>query len=475
MRAEYLRKSVDGHALLPFVYCYPPRTAYIEDEAPRDLRAVWSQDAERDRDLNVYVHIPFCRYRCSFCNLYTVTTPTPDGELFENYCAAIERDLAFLAPSLSGRRVRSVFIGGGTPFAIGVDRLVRLLAALAQTFPDLADTAEEVSVEASPDTVLEVGDSLRKLVEAGVNRVSIGAQSFDARELQQAGRARAGPEVIQASLNRLRAAGVSNIGIDLIVGLEGQTQDSLMRSLDRVTDFLPETVSLYPLSPRRGTRLGRNLEPILASHRTLTGRIEAASSRLLGSGYERQTSVQFKLPGRGGLLQKSLYFSGVSVLGLGSGARSYTATVDYLTGGGSARNREGLSSYLEGAGAAGARTGVRITADEAERRTIILGLHDLDLDSLPRGTDGSVKEPYDSVFKTCVRLGLMKRDGRRLKLTERGFLHRDVICWSLFSETALQRHSSRGAEYADLQRYVPVLSDRRSREAAPNATAETVL
>lgn len=457
MRAEYLRKWVGDHMALPFVYCYPPRTSYIEEEAPLDLRAVWERDSEHGGDLNIYIHIPFCRYKCSFCNLYTVTATRADSDLFRGYVSAVERDLRFLAPSLSGRRVRSVFIGGGTPFAIGVDLLVELLSGLVDVFPDLPATAEEISVEASPDSVLAFRDRLDMLVAAGVNRVSIGAQSFDAGELQEAGRADAGPEVIVDSLHHLRAASVRNIGVDLIVGLGGQTDASLMRSLDQLADFLPETISIYPISPRRGTRLGRNLASFPPDNRALFERLEAASKRLRDAGYERETSVQFKLPGRGGLLHKSLYFGGVSVLGLGSGARSYTATVDYLTGGGSPRNRAGLAAYLQlGTGGTRASTGVRITPEEAERRAIILGLHDLDLDRLPRGTDGSVSEPYGSVFKACIELGLIERCGRRLKLTEKGYLHREIICWSLFSERALQRHSARGVEYADAQRYVSV-------------------
>lgn len=458
MRPDYLQKSVRDRTIPPFVYCYPPRTSYIEEEAPLDLRAVWERDSGRGGDLNIYIHIPFCRYRCSFCNLFTVTATAADSDLFRAYVSAVARDLRFLAPSLSGRRVRSVFIGGGTPFAIGVDLLVELLSGLVEVFPDLPATAEEISVEASPDSVLAVGDGLDALLAAGVNRVSIGAQSFDAGELRRAGRGHAaGPDVIVDSLHRLRSAGVGNISVDLIVGLEGQTDASLMQSLDRLEGFLPETVSIYAINPRRGTRLGRNLASFQPGDRALFERLKAVGASLRESGYERETSVQFKLPGRGGLLQKRLYFSGVSVLGLGSGARSYTATVDYLTGGGSARNRVGLAAYLQpGMGGTRASTGVRVTPDEAERRAIILGLHDLNLDRLPKGTDGSVREPYSSVFRTCIELGLIERCGRRLKLTEKGYLHRDIICWSLFSDRALQRHSARGVEYADAQRYVSV-------------------
>ncbi len=449
---------MEGQDILPFVYCYPPRTSYVEAEAPLDLMKVWALDAEAGTDLNVYVHIPFCRYRCAFCGLYNVTTRATETELHRSYVASLRADLQHLAPSLRGRRVRTVFIGGGTPLAIGTERLVELLAHLAEIFPDLSRTVEEVSVEASPDSVLAAADQLPDLVAAGVNRVSVGIQSFDPEELRRAGRASAGPAVIADSLRLLRSAGVRNIGTDLIVGLENQSDASMERSLDQLLTFRPETVSLYLINPRLGTGLGRRsaAEPQPRSEAgALYDRLEAASVRLLAAGYERETSVQFKLPGRGGLLQKRLYFDGLSVLGLGSGARSHTATVDYLTGGGAQRTHAELEAYL-GATAGGARVrkGAIITPEEAERRAVILGLQDLRLDKIPRTPDGSFAEPYRTVFTTCLEMGLMRADGDRLTLTDKGFLYRDLICWSLFSERTLERHSAHGMEFPRAQRYV---------------------
>jgi len=455
MSADELRRWLGNQTVLPFVYCYPPRTSYVEEEAPLDLRVVWERDSKHVTDLNIYIHIPFCRYKCSFCNLYTITTATADTDFFRSYVNTVLKELEYLAPSLSGRRIRSVFIGGGTPFYIGVDLLIELLNGLKNAFPDLLATAEEISVEGSPDSILAVHDQLATLVSAGVNRVSVGAQSFDAVELALAGRNRAGPNVIWDSLHQLRSAGVKNIGVDLIVGLQGQTYASVMRSVDKLLDFLPETISVYPVSPRRGTSLGRTLASLPLDNREIFKRLAAVSQRLQQANYVRETSVQFKLPGRGGLLQKRLYFEGISVLGLGSGARSYTATVDYLTGGGPPGNRAALARYLQRKfGETKATSGISITAEEAERRSIILRLHDIDIDRLPRNADHTIKEPYSTVLNTCMEHGLMEQIDRKIKLTEKGYLHREIICWSLFSEEVLNRHSTRAVEYSDTQRFV---------------------
>jgi len=440
-----LRKSIANAEIEPFVYCYPPRTAYSPEEAPTDLRDIWCLDAEGSADLNIYIHIPFCKYRCSFCALYTITTPAPDEALYRAYVESVQRDLAFLAPHLRGRRVRTVFIGGGTPLAIGISRLVELLTSLEDVFPGWRDCAEEVCVEASPDSVLAVAHEIHRLVEAGVNRINVGVQSFDDEEIELAGRSAARRHVVHRCFEALRTAGIANSGLDLIVGLEAQTDASLARSLDELLKIAPETASLYMINPRSGTPLGRRGGLARSENGHLYKRMAAASERLRDAGYVRESSVQFKLPGKGGLLQKQLYFEGVSVLGLGAGARSYTQTLDYLTGGGP-RTRAGLADYIDRpASALAIRSGIQLDSEERTRRAIILRLHKLPLALIPRDAAGVMAEPFRSVFETCLELGLLRVDTSNLTLTETGFLYRELICWSLFSDEVLRRHSVNGA------------------------------
>jgi len=440
-RGDFLRSALARGSILPFVYCYPPRSAHVVSEAPRDLLDVWRQDAERGADLNIYIHVPFCRYRCSFCALYTVTTPTPDEALYRAYVYSVRRQLSQLAPSLQGRRIRTVFVGGGTPFAIGVPLLIELLSSLDDVFPNWRATAEEVSVEASPDSVMAEIARLPDLAAAGVTRISVGIQSFDARELARAGRTAAGPDTANAALAALRAAGFANVAADLIVGLEEQTDRSCAASLETLLAFGPETVSLYMIGPRSDTPLGRRVLPSPAENPQLYDRMAKCSAQLRQAGYVRESSVQFKAPNKGGLLHKQLYFGGVSVLGLGSGARSYTRTVDYITGGGK-RTRGALETQMALSGEAViAAKGILIDANESARRSVILMLHRLPRAAIPRASNGAMLEPYRSVFNAALELGLMSDDGIHLALTEKGFLYRELICWALFSPECVRRHS----------------------------------
>lgn len=455
-RLRILEDAVQNHSILPFVYCYPPRTAYVAAEIPSSLLDAWAVDGETSSDLNIYIHIPFCRYRCSFCGLYTVTARKDDESLFVAYVSALRRELQSLSAVLRGRRVRTVFIGGGTPLLIGTHHLVSILTMLGDVFPRWRLTAEEVSIEASPDSVLSVGDQLHALVAAGVNRVSIGVQSFDDQELSLAGRGAAPGDSAELALRMLQDAGIKNVAADLIVGLEGQSDESFESSLQRLLSIRPQTISVYLINLRLNTPLGKRTDRSDSeTNARLYCRLAYASAQLRTAGYLREGNVQFKLPGVGGLRQKQLYFSGVPVLGLGAGARSHTHAVDYSSGGGSKRTMQEIKSYLSvDRPEQNLRAGVRITHDEAIRRKIMFSLGDLDLTSIPRDGRGLFLEPYDLALRSAIEMGLLLSDGRRASLTEQGYLFRDLICWSLFSEDVLQRHASAGHGFPRQQRFV---------------------
>jgi oxygen-independent coproporphyrinogen-3 oxidase len=452
-RSDFLKRAVQESWQLPFVYCYPPRTSYIQAEAPRDLRLVWERDATFGADLNVYIHIPFCRYRCSFCGLYNITTKSSQTELHTRYVKSLKQQLTYLSPSLAGRRIKSLFIGGGTPFAVGIPLLVELLKSIRSTFPDFSSTIEEVTVEASPDSVVSERDGIKELVNAGVDRISIGVQSLDLNELQRSGRTAAGSKMILESLEVLRTSGIRNINADLMVGLEGQTDLSLKISISRLVEFLPETVSIYPIGIRNRTALARRIADYPISNKAICDRLALASMLLRSHGYQRETSIQFKRPNSGGLKHKQFYFGGMSVLGLGSGARSYTREVAYLTGGGSKRSLLELETYLQTeADRPVAKSGVIITPDEAKTREIVLGLHGLDIETVYANGAGPYHDHFASVIETAMLLGLLREANAKLWLTEKGFLHRELVCWALFSNQSLQRHSSQGVDFGLEQR-----------------------
>ncbi|HEV2824656.1 MAG TPA: radical SAM protein, partial [Actinomycetota bacterium] len=196
----------------------------------------------------VYVHVPFCRTRCHYCDFVTYTGM--EG-LRRPYAAALLEEAATAAAALGPEPplVTSVFVGGGTPTLLPPEDLARLLARLRELLP-FADGAE-VTVEANPETVEPA--MAEGLAGAGVTRVSMGAQSFDGRVLAGLGRAHDAARVVAAAAT-LRAAGVAALNLDLIYGGPGEDAGSWAASLEAALALEPEHLSAYALTIEPATK-----------------------------------------------------------------------------------------------------------------------------------------------------------------------------------------------------------------------------
>ena len=186
---------------------------------------------------HLYVHLPFCAHRCGYCDFVTATGR---DRLHGPYVDALLRELF---EEHDGSPVDTIFLGGGTPTFTALPELLRLLRALP--------SAGELTVEANPETVSP--ELARALRGAGVNRVSLGAQSFQPRLLRVLER-RATPADVDRAFGRLRDAGFDNLSLDLIYGIPGQRPEELAADLAHAIDLGPEHISAYELEAKPGTR-----------------------------------------------------------------------------------------------------------------------------------------------------------------------------------------------------------------------------
>jgi len=268
----------------------------------------------RDGARHLYVHLPFCASRCGYCDFVTVVG---HADLHQAYVDALLGELAFeqhlLAPELE-----SIYLGGGTPTLTAPAELERLLAALPP--------AHEVTVEANPETVTP---SLAALLSRnGVDRVSIGAQSFNTALLDVLDR-RARPDDVRLAMQRLRDAGIDNRSLDLIYGIPGQTPADLARDLDEALGLEPEHISAYELEAKPGTRFTHaHGAELLRQADELESYIEHVVERLTAAGYRWYETANFcrrsdRAGGRDLRARHNLgYWLGHDYLGLGVGAVS---------------------------------------------------------------------------------------------------------------------------------------------------------
>lgn len=200
--------------------------------------------------LGLYIHIPFCKQKCVYCDFYSLPH---SEERMDDYTAALCAHLAETAPFAAGHRVDTIFFGGGTPSYLGVDRLTKILKLILKKYH--VDRHAEITLEANPDSACD-WKALRTLRRAGFNRLSLGMQSACDKELAAIGRVHTMDQVRQA-VEAARKAKLDNISLDLIYGLPGQTMEQWQKNLAAAVALAPQHISCYGLKVEEGTPLAR--------------------------------------------------------------------------------------------------------------------------------------------------------------------------------------------------------------------------
>ena len=270
----------------------------------------------------VYVHIPFCRQRCAYCDFYS---EAGRDNLIPAFLDAVHREIRIRTKNLtaSERTVDTVYFGGGTPTLLGPKGIKFLLAEIWNAF-DVADDAE-LTIETNPATVTR--DDLTALVDMGVNRISIGCQSFDDTELKLLGRIHTAKEA-EHIVHSARKAGFADIGLDLIFGLPGQNMNTWKKSLDCATALEPTHVSTYALTWSDATPLGQQINAgrlPSPEEDTLCDMLLTAAARLAEQGFEHYEVSNFAQPDRRSRHNEG-YWTGKQYYGFGPSAHTFSGT-----------------------------------------------------------------------------------------------------------------------------------------------------
>ena len=361
-----------------------------------------SVDPGRVRHL--YVHLPFCAHRCGYCDFVTaVGRRAEHGAYAEALVAELGRERWRL-----GTEIETVFVGGGTPTFTKPDALRRVLAALPE--------AKELTVEANPETVTPELASLLRV--GGVNRVSLGAQSFSPVLLEVLERV-AGPDDVRRAVHTLRDAGFDNISLDLVYGIPGQSAADVDTDLAEALALEPEHLSCYELEAKPGTRFTHAHGAELARQaEAMEGYAERVVGTLTGAGYRWYETANFCRPDGGRDLRARhnlAIWRGADYLGVGVGAVS-------TLGGERRRNLPSVGRYLA-ALAAGEDPPREVEHLDPETRAVERLMLGLRLDE-PFAIDGNgVADVLDNdALARLVDRGLVERQRGGVRLTPRGRL-----------------------------------------------------
>ncbi|MFE7134640.1 STM4012 family radical SAM protein [Streptomyces sp. NPDC057638] len=421
-----------------YVYAYPHKTAYRRFRDPRALRELWA--GEPTDALSLYLHIPFCEVRCGFCNLFT-RVGAPEG-LTGAYLDALERQAGAVREALGDRepvRFATAAFGGGTPTFLTAPELTRL-CDIAERWMGADLRAIPLSVEASPATA--TADRLAVLAERGATRLSLGVQSFVESEARAAVRPQRRADVERA-LTRIRDARIPVLNIDLIYGIDGQTEESWRHSLDAALAWRPEELYLYPLYVRPLTGLGRQgtgPDPAWDAQRLRLYRY--GRDQLRAHGYEQRSMRMFRRADAPPEGADDYACQTDGMIGLGCGARSYTRSLhysfDYAVGMGHIRGI--IDEYVArpAEGFTRADYGREMDEDESRRRHLLQALlqaDGMDTADYTARFGSSPGEDFPGELARFAERGWLEPGGPDgvLRLTEEGLAHSDAIGPALFS------------------------------------------
>jgi len=374
--------------------------------------------------LGVYIQVPFCQTKCTYCNFHTgVVSAGRFAPYAEAVCREIREHQALLRAAgvewgespLSGDaerlRVDTVYIGGGTPSLLEPALLADMLRALRESF----DCAwEEVTLEADPETI--EAEKVAQWVAAGINRISLGTQSFADEELKAAGRMHRRDDIYRA-VALLRAAGIRNISFDLIAGLPKQSRESWLSSLYELVECSPAHVSVYMMEIDEGSRLGlevlqggtRYSARDLPSEDEMAEFYENAQAILKAAGYQQYEISNWAKPGFASL-HNLKYWRREPYLGIGAGAHSFSGTQRWA-------NVHDAAAYVSAISESrGAIENVeRVSREQAFEEELFLGLRQLrgiDLRRIQREYSVNLEEKVGRLASA----GMIEREGELVRL-----------------------------------------------------------
>lgn len=388
----------------------------------------------------IYVHIPFCERKCTYCNFNTIDF---FEDLAARYVAALAKEIAFwgrrlaeensaAAINIAGSRpvaVDTIFFGGGTPSILEANQLASVIKACRDAF-DVAQDAE-ISIEINPATFSR--GKIEGWLAAGINRASVGVQSFIDRELVALSRTHTSIDA-RRTIEKLRQAGFNNISIDLIAGLPGQSLDDWQLNLREAVDLRPEHLSLYLLEVKEGTQLYAQIKRdarLAPDDDAAAEMYKMICDMTQEAGYEQYEISNFALmPGGFANERNSVspfrskhnvkYWTGAAFYGMGCGAHSYDGRARWV-------NRLQTEKYIADVTSTGQAVAhlTSLSGEDRAAEAIFMGLRlreGLSLEEFRAEYDLDVLARYEKDLPRLTEAGLIEIESGRLRLTGRGRL-----------------------------------------------------
>jgi oxygen-independent coproporphyrinogen-3 oxidase len=379
------------------------------------------------RTVGLYVHVPFCERKCEYCDFYSIES----RELLGRFVESVRREIADGAIRCAGCSVDTVYVGGGTPSLLSAGQVASIMDVIRAGYRLEQDV--EVTLEVNPGTV--DFPALEALRRVGINRLSMGVQSFDDGELRFLGRMHSAADA-RACIVAARKAGFDNLSLDCIYSLPGQTPERWRQTLEEAVGFAPEHLSAYSLIVEEDTPLFRSVQEgrvVPNSDSAEAELYELTMEFLKAHGYEHYEVSNYAQPGFRSR-HNSRYWHHESYLGFGPAAHSFWLS-NRTTSAQRWSNSANVAAYCDLLFRGESPVSITETLSKRDliNERIFLGLRSdgLDLDTLHEDLGYSLSGRQEDTVRGLVQAGHVMVDGRRLRLTPRGYVICDEICTRL--------------------------------------------
>jgi len=371
-------------------------------------------------ELGLYLHFPYCISKCPYCDFNSYQLK--EDNQISSYISALYQEIAAYSQKLKKSNIKTIYLGGGTPTILSGTQIINILEFCKENF--MVDKDAEITIEANPGTV--DGEKIKLLIDSGINRLSLGAQSFNNMFLKKLGRIHNTQEIID-SYYLAREAGFKNINIDIMFALPDQTTEELQVTLKKAVSLKSDHLSLYNLTIKPGTEYHNKYKRGKLKLPTEDEEFDMynwAINYLEDNGFEHYEIANFAH-----LHKRSehnlIYWQNKPYLGVGAGAYSFIRGYRYM-------NYEEPARYIKEvtSGKSPIDNGEKLSLRKRMIETIILGL---------RTKDGVIYKKFKTRFKIdlnntfhkqikkLVNLGLLQRDDNRIKLTRKGIFLADTV------------------------------------------------
>jgi oxygen-independent coproporphyrinogen-3 oxidase len=413
------------------VYFYPPSMSFIQFNPTKEpSKEIW---AGIDRETSLYIHIPFCSGHCTYCHY--VTFNGMDKESMYEYLKTLESEIELLKDRdcFKNRSGKVIHVGGGTPTIMDTDDIIKLCEIINNTLP--IEPSGEYTWESSPETIINKGsDKLLVLLKEGVNRLSIGIESFEDQILKICRRRHNANDAIR-SIYEAREKGFNNINIDLIYGLAEQRLDDWKHTIDKAIELQPECITAYHLRKKKGTPMASlPLLTKLPSEDLCREMQLEAITRLTDAGYRQVLGNQFVKDLRYKYrYEVEKYKDERDIIGLGVSAYSYLNGWAYY-------NFRLLDKYLDKVRNSQLPIELEriLSLRQRAAKMVVLGLR-----TIQNGVDKNtffekfgihIEEMYGPTIEKLGHLGLISNTTNFIKLTPLGILFSDEVCIEFYAE-----------------------------------------